>query len=188
MNKQDAITILVCGISGVGKTRLLECLTNYFPLSVTWRASEIIGSARNIIDPETLRTLPRGEIQQSQELLIQGFKARREAFPDVLVLLDAHSVIDAERGLVDIPVEIAAHLAPSGIIHVSDDIARILQHRLADTKRVRPMRSIAQLTQYQLRSIASCERYSAALHIPLIEVRSGDMEAFTKAVQQIVTS
>jgi adenylate kinase len=179
-------TILVCGISGVGKTRLLDDVVKLLPSVVVWRASEIIGAARNILDPEALRTLPAGEILQSQVLLVQGFEVQRREFPDSLVLLDAHSVIDSDNGLIEIPIEVAAHFMPTGILHVSDEPARILERRLADTKRVRPARSLGQLTEYQRRSIAVCEGYSVALDVPLIEIRSGDIGGFTKAIRSVV--
>jgi adenylate kinase len=179
------LTILVIGVSGVGKTRTLEGAVARIPESVTWRASEIIGAARDTLDPEELRKLPLNEIRRSQELLVQGFSARRKSSPHLLVLLDAHSVIDTEVGLADIPVEVASGLAPSGIIHVSDDVDRILQRRLYDQHRVRPSRSLEQLCEYQRRSIASCKLYSAILRVPLIEVRSGDIDGFVSAVSGI---
>jgi adenylate kinase len=180
-------TILVFGVSGVGKTQTLDRVVAQLPGSVTWRASEIIGVARNTLDPEALRKLPLDEIRRSQELLLQGFTERRSASPNLLVLLDAHSVIDTESGLVDIPVEVAARLGPSGIIHVSDDVARILERRLGDQQRVRPARSLGQLEEYQQRSVASSRLYSATLGVPLIEVRSGDRDAFMEAVRRIGT-
>jgi len=188
MKRSTTHTIFICGISGVGKTKLIESVIDRFPSAVTWRASEIIGQARKVTDSETLRKLAPGEIQQSQELLLQGFLARRGALPDALVLLDAHSVIDTESGFIDIPVRVIAGLAPSGIIHVSDDVARISERRLADPSRVRPERSLGQLAEYQQRSIALCERYSAALDLPLVEVRSGDWEAFAETIRDLSTS
>jgi len=188
MSQGTAHTILVCGVSGVGKTRLLEDVIRFLPSAVIWRASGIIGAARNILDPETLRTLPPGEILRSQALLVQGFEAQRRASPRSLVLLDAHSIIDADAGFIEIPVEVAARFMPSGILHVSDEPARILERRLADTKRVRPVRSLAQLTEYQRRSIAACEGYSVALRVPMIEVRSGEGESSTRAIQAIITA
>jgi adenylate kinase len=186
MSRRVGQTILVCGISGVGKTTLLDDAIKFLPSAVVWRASEIIGAARNILDPEALRTLPAGEILQSQALLVRGFETQRRAFPDSLVLLDAHSVIDSDNGLIEIPVEVAARFVPSGILHVSDEPARIQERRITDTKRVRPTRSLGQLIEYQRRSIAACGGYSAALNVPLIEVRSGDIDGFTKAIQRVV--
>ncbi len=187
MIERPGHTILVFGVSGVGKSHTLEKAAARLPESATWRASEIIGAARNTLDPESLRRLPLDEIRRSQDLLIQGFSTHRKSFPNLLVLLDAHSVIDTEVGLTDIPVEVASGLAPLGMIHVSDDVARILERRANDQHRVRPSRSFDQLEEYQRRSIASCKLYSVTLNVPLVEVRSGDIDAFVKAVRGIAT-
>jgi len=185
MTEPVAQTILVCGISGVGKTRLLDDIVKLLPSALVWRASEIIAGARNILDPERLRTLPPTEILRSQALLIQGFEAQRRAFPLSLVLLDAHSVIDADTGFIEIPVEVVEHFSPSAILNVTADPAHILEQRMADTTRVRPVRSLAQLMEYQRRSIAACQGYSAALSAPLFEVRSGDVEASIRAIHAV---
>src|SRR5580704_17600695 len=106
MSGSHGSTIMVCGIAGVGKTHLIHAALGRLPSGLTWRASEIIGEARKTRDPERLRALPADDIRRSQELLVDGFEARRRALPDNLVLLDAHSVIDSDDGLFEIPVDI----------------------------------------------------------------------------------
>lgn len=187
MTGRIGYTILVCGVSGVGKTKLLNEVPRFLPSVAVWRASEIIGAARNILDPEVLRTLPTEEILQSQSLLVQGFEVQRREFPGLLVLLDAHSVIDSDSGFIEIPVDVAARFAPSGILHVSDDPPRILERRIADTRRIRPTRTVDQLREYQRRSVEVCEGYRDALKVPLIEVRSGNIDGFINAIQSVVT-
>jgi adenylate kinase len=185
MSRQVACTLFVCGIAGVGKTRLLHDTQDQVPEAIVWRAGEIIAEARSTANPEMSRNLPPEEIQRSQELLISGFNARRRQFPLSLVLLDGHSVIDTEIGLFDIAVDVVERLNPSGIIHVEDDESKILKRRLADLERVRPMRSLEQLIEYQKRSVARCILYQKALAIPLIHVRSGDAANFIDAIRRI---
>lgn len=185
MIDRAAVTILVFGISGVGKTTLLESALQRFPAAHVWRASDIIGIARHEPDPEKLRTLPLDEIRLNQELLVRGFEARRREFAESLVLLDAHSVLDTEAGLIDIPVEVVSAFIPSGIIHVSDQIEQIQARRLADSARARPQRSLIELREYQERSMAACERFKSALEIPLIYVRAGEAGAFVAAIARI---
>jgi adenylate kinase len=186
MSAWSGTTILVCGISGVGKTSLIQVALGKFLAAVTWRASEIIAEARSISDPERLRALPPEEIHRSQEFLVSGFEARRRAFSNEIVILDAHSVIDTDNGLFDVPVDVVKRLRPAGIIHVSDDIERIEERRLIDLDRVRVSRSLAKLQEYQMRSIAVCEGYQAALGVPLLHVRAGHDAAFAKAIQDII--
>jgi adenylate kinase len=188
MKAWQGLTILVFGISGVGKTRLIQRTKDQLMPVFTWRASEIIGEARNISSGEDLRRLPVNEIQASQELLVRGFSVRRCANPHELVILDAHSVIDADGGLVDIAADVVARLYPAGLIHVGDTAANIHQRRDADAARPRPAREVAELEQYQKRSLEICRRYSEALLVPLVEVISGDEQAFIRAVRRIVDS
>src|SRR5258705_10790450 len=116
MIASSGVTILVCGISGVGKTSLIQSSTKDFPNALRWRASDIIAQAREMSDPERLRLLPPLELLRSQELLVEGFRAHRELFPSELVILDAHSVIDTDEGFFQVPVEVVSRLSPSGIV------------------------------------------------------------------------
>lgn len=186
MSESGGRTVLVCGVSGVGKTHLIQSSLCQLPGALSWRASEMIGDARETADPERLRTLSMDEIRYSQELLVEGFKIRRRAHPGDLVLLDAHSVIDSDHGLVEIPADIVAHLELSGIIHVSDDIDRIVERRLMDRKRVRPTRTRDHLDTYQARSLKVCQSYQDALGIPLVQIRSGAIVSFIKAIDEII--
>lgn len=185
----SSATILVCGISGVGKTRLINRTLGRIPGAVVLRASEIIGLARQNNDPEFLRRLPRNELERSQELLVQGYRQYRETRSDDVVILDAHSVIDqgdSEPALFDVPVNFIAKLRPQGIIFVEDSVEQIAIRRLNDRCRSRPQRSLEQLETYQVRSLAVCESYQSALGVPLLRVRSGDELAFIGAIRRIL--
>jgi adenylate kinase len=188
MKALQGLTILVFGISGVGKTRLIALAKDQLEPVLTWRASEIIGEARRISNGEDLRRLPVNELRASQELLVRGFAERRHANPSALVILDAHSVIDAEVGLVEIATDVVKRLSPAGLIHVGDTAERVKQRREVDVARPRPRRTVVELVRYQERSIEMSRRYSDTLQIPLIEVISGDEQAFIRAVGSIIRS
>jgi len=179
-------TVVVCGIAGVGKSSLISSALAQFPMATSWRASEIIGVARGIEDPEMLRALPANEILLNQELLVKGYRELRRTYPDVLVLLDAHSIVDSESGLIEIPSVVVGELGPVCIIHIYDNVDRILERRLADKGRTRPARSPEQLSEYQQRSIAACDRYSESLHVPVAHISSGDVEGFAKVIRECV--
>ena len=181
----NGVTILVFGISGVGKTSLIQSSVKDFPNALRWRASDIISQAREMSDPERLRLLPPAELMRSQELLVEGFRARRKLSPSELVILDAHSVIDTDGGFFEVPVEVVSQLAPAGIVHVATEVAQIASQRTSDHSRVRPTRSAAQLAEYQARSIRACEQYSEALEIPLIHVNVGNGADFIHAIDVI---
>lgn len=187
MTPRDPLTILVCGVSGVGKTHLINRVLQKIPDAVSLRASAIIGATRDNSDPEYLRALPTDELTRSQELLVRGFLERRCSLAGKRVLLDAHSVIDTGHPtgqviLLEIPTDVIARLEPSGIIHVEDSVKRIAERRNLDAVRSRPARSFEQLDAYQVRSLTICKQYEGALGIPLMRVDSGDEEEFTRAI------
>jgi adenylate kinase len=187
MSSVDISAIFVCGVSGVGKTHLLQSRGPRLPPFHIWHAGEIIGEARKEVDPERLRTLPAAELQCSQEFLIQGFWARRARYTGSLVFLDGHSVIDTDAGFFEIPAATVACLKLAGIVHVTDEEEHILQRRFADHARRRPVRSLDDIRIYQERSLKACQGYEASLGLRLVEVQSGDMCGFENAVHDILS-
>jgi len=185
MNPLTSATILVCGVAGVGKTRLIRAVIRQSTDVVTWSAGEIIAEARHVTDAEVLRKLPEAEMERSQELLVNGYEARRSVTPNVLILLDGHSVIDTDGGLFEIAINVVGRLGVTGLIHVRETVEKILAHRRDDATRVRPERSALEIEHYQSRSIKQCEIYSVALQLPLYQVQSGDVEGMYRAVQLI---
>jgi adenylate kinase len=181
-----SVTVLVCGIAGVGKTFLISRVLEQFPSALAWRASEIIGEARKISDPEYLRQLPIDDLRQSQELLVKGYEGRQVMRTGRLVLLDAHAVIDAPSGFFDISTEVIRRLRPNAIVHIEDAVERIVERRKRDTKRPRPARTAVQLSLYQERSLQLCQTFADKLDVPLTRISSGDDTALSRLVASLV--
>ena len=181
-------TVLVFGVSGVGKTSLIAQVLPRLTDALTWQAGEIIGEARQTSDPEYLRTLPSDKLEESQELLVKGFHARAGQRNGRLVLLDAHAVIDTEHGLFDIAASIIARLEPIGLIHIEDDPAQILERRRLHAGRPRPSRTVEQLALYQDRSLGRCEHLARELALQLQRVISGDGERLERAVRMMLVA
>jgi adenylate kinase len=187
MNSDAPQTVIVCGVSGVGKTYQIRSVIERLPEAITWSASEIIGEARRNTDPEYLRSLPEDELARSQEMLVYGFTRRVQAVGSRLVLLDAHCVLDTDTGMFEISTEVMRRLGPLGFIHLDDQVGRILERRTCDSKK-RPARTKDQLHLYQERSRAVCRAFAAALGKPVLEVRSGDTEGFLNAIRTLLRS
>jgi adenylate kinase len=181
-------TVIVCGISGVGKTHLIRSVLAQLPNAVTWSASEIIGEARGNTNPEYLHTLPTDELARSQEMLVRSFAQRREEARTPLILLDAHCVLDTDGGIFEIETQVMRRLAPEAFVHVEDHVGRILERRAQDTQRRRPARSLEQLQQYQDRSRQVCRQYEAALRRPMIQLYSGDSDGLLRAIRALARS
>jgi adenylate kinase len=177
------VVIVVCGISGVGKTWRVADALRSLPHAVTWTASEIIGTERQNQDTEYLRSLPTDEINRSQEMLVAGFGRRLAAQDCDLVLLDAHSVIDSAAGLHDIPVDVFRRLTPRGFVHLSDFVESIHQRRRNDHKKQRPDRTLSELEVHQDRSLGNCRQYGAELGVPVVPLHETDTETFLTALR-----
>ena len=177
--------VMVCGVSGVGKTHLIRSVLSELPDAVSWRASEIIAEARRNEDPEYLRTLPVDELARSQELLVRSFWHRMDSTPAAWILLDAHCVLDTDEGLFEIDTGIIRRIDPIGFIHIEDHIDRILERRSADTDRRRPGRNWEQLRIYQDRSRDVCRGFAAALRRSMIQIYAGDSDGFLKAIHEL---
>jgi adenylate kinase len=158
------------------------------PDTATLRASEIIGEARQNRDPEYLRTLPSDEILQSQELLVRGFAARIVLVNQRLILLDAHSVIDSGSGYVDMPMEVFGRLGADAFIHVEDDPIAIRDRRLRDSTKRRPVRTVAQLSEYQARSVKVCTEIAGGLSKRVYRIKSGDVVELERAVRLVMAN
>jgi adenylate kinase len=166
--------VFVCGVSGVGKTRLIRQVLPQLQEAVSWTASEIIGEARQNTDPEYLRTLPVNELARSQELLVRAFRDRVDAANAAIVLLDGHSVLDTNEGFFQIDTAIIRRLNPVTFIHIEEHVERIFERRGSDLRKPRPPRTIEQLHDYQDRSRAACRGYANALGRQMIQLYSED--------------
>lgn len=165
----------IFGMSGVGKSWLASRLS----LSSKWshaKASDLLKQ----IKLETSEELRTGLVLDNQSLLIQAFDKYKKEHHE-FILFDGHSIIDSDNGYIEIPKIVICRLGIEGIVFVYDDPQIISTRRMEDKGRTRPNRSIENLADYQEKAKAVCVSYD----VPLIEVRSGDQEAFARAVDEI---
>ena len=130
---------------------------------------------------EELRTAQRELLVSNQSVLASTLMAWPFPSGTRHVLLDAHSVIDNDKVLVDIPIDAIASLSPNRLIFLFDEPANIVSRRLSDTRQ-RPSRTAEELDAHQKRSLEVCELYSERMAIPLIAVQSGDTNTFRTAL------
>lgn len=180
--------VLVCGVSGVGKTRLIRSFLASGADAATLSAGAIIADARKIQDPEFLRRLPADELLQSQELLIAGFRKLRPSLSQRLLILDVHTLIDNGRELYVIPDAVFSALEPNGIVHVQANPDSIALQRQLDVGRVRPVRSTQELADCQQRSAHRAEQIAEFLGIWSATVLSGDEPTFFKLLARYTDS
>jgi adenylate kinase len=162
-----ARVVALLGLSGVGKSTMLTRIVGKTAFRHL-QASQLIKDELARISAlhassEELRT---GAVSCNQQLLVSAFK--REAATDTgCIVIDGHSVIDTPNGLLTIPPETFARIGVAYVVVLQDATIRIAERRLADTSRVRPQRSLQQLTEHQARSLEAAAEIGLHLKCPV---------------------
>ncbi|WP_164523271.1 AAA family ATPase [Sphingomonas koreensis] len=158
-------TILVFGVSGVGKTVSCEDYVSRHPEWLYLRASALLAEITGET-PESLRTETAGSIKSNQNLLGEALRAARAKQGQRSILLDAHAIIDNDKALVEVPLEAVADLGADAMI-LLEASAQDLAQRRAQAHRRRPARSIDQLTREIAAESQTVAGYARKLKIPL---------------------
>ena len=165
---------IVVGISGVGKTQLLEKIRVALPMQVLSASSLIRCSLaqtdEQFASQDDLRTR---DIDENQAALLEAFKRRVDP-NKTLIILDAHVTIDTPEGLSHISSNIFREIDPDFIVFVEDDPRRIHRNRECDTSRSRPERSVDFLANQQEIAISAARNIAEDLSIPIHFVNGGD--------------
>lgn len=181
MSNIHDITI-ISGLSGVGKTFVIEKLVSesdsYFHLS----AGSLIKKRLANLDRDQLRELEKNSILANQYLMTEQFKVELNTIDKKFsIIFDAHMVIDNDQELIEIPYNVFEQLSPTRIIFLTDEAEIIMKRRKFDSTRKRPIRTIAEIIEQQNRSIMLAQDYSKKLSISFIEIKSGDIQALLTA-------
>jgi len=166
--------VFVGGIHGVGKGHFCQKIR----LGVGFEylsASEVINWSKIKENPHDKRV---DDIKHTQELLIEGLKARVEAKKQYL--LDGHfCLFNAEGKINKVPKETFRKIAPRLLITVTKPPEVILQQQ---KNRAGLVYELSTLQRMQEIEIAYSEELSQALDIPLIIIKD---QAPTVVINQI---
>jgi len=176
-------TIVMVGVSGVGKSRLAQAIVSRVPNVRHVQASELLKEALQAQSEE----LRLGPVRDNQALLIDAFDKLRSSTEEV-ILLDAHCVIDAAEGIVVIAQEIFQSFHPTAFIEVWEDPSLIVSRRASDLTRIRPKRDEDDIREHQRLSGEKAAQYAARLRVRITRVKSGDEEGAIAAVSQSMLS
>jgi adenylate kinase len=175
-------TILVLGLSGVGKSSLIRrAAETRIVLYLT--ASDLIktGLARRA-EQATSEELRKGAVLDNQQVLSEEFRLAVSRTDRELVIFDGHNVIDTPTRLLEIPSGVLSQLGPDVVIFVEDDPTHIAARRAADTARIRPPRTPQELALHQALAKSNAQMLAANLAAPFHAVRSGDIDALLAAL------
>ncbi|NIX77370.1 ATP-binding protein [Microvirga terricola] len=170
-------TIVVFGISGVGKTSSCLAFVAENPEHLHLSASELLRSAA-AADPALLRIAPADRILENQRLLPDALQARREGQWHRPVLIDAHSVVDNDRELVRVPVEVIRSLDPDGLL-LLEEAPEIIAARRSELGSRRPARSIDQIVHEAEVARQAVLDYAKYLELPLEVIDMGGKAPLT---------
>lgn len=171
------------GISGVGKSWLSAKLIDAMHEILHVQASALLRHEHDK-DGETLRTATDSDVRTNQSVLNAAIAKARLGFESRPVLLDAHSVIDNDEQLVDVPY---AAIKPIGIAHflfLAADPLLIVERR-AGSGRARPKRSADVLMTHQRRALTVCQDYAQRSGRPITILQSPNGEENVQAALQI---
>jgi adenylate kinase len=141
----------VFGLSGVGKGWLISrYASSHAVLHI--QASQLLCEAKaaisgDVVTSEELRT---GAVLDNQQLLTMAFATAR-ANSVIPIIFDGHCLLDSSTQLIEIPAEVMEALSVSGLVFVRGDVQEIVGRRRRDTTRIRPLRSVEEISQHQLR-------------------------------------
>lgn len=171
-------TIIIIGVSGVGKSTLIRSVVSEIPSCRHVQASQLLKDALKAHTEE----LRLGQVLDNQKVLIEAFQRVRVLTEDV-ILLDAHCIIDSDRGVEIIPELVFRSLEPRGFVEVWDEPGAVVLRRVLDAKRVRPARDEVAIREHQTLSSETVEQYAGQIGVPLFRVQSGDTLGFLAAVK-----
>lgn len=171
------------GISGVGKTWLAARIVEAMPEVMHLQASALLRHAHGV-DGEALRTAARDDLHSNQSVLASAVAAARLGREGRPVLIDAHSVIDNDAELVEVPFEA---IAPVGIAHYLFLAAdpKVIALRRSWSDRSRPERAATVLATHQRRALAVCRAYASRTGRPFTLLDSPDPQRAAQVALEV---
>jgi adenylate kinase len=184
MSKPQFNLTLIAGLSGVGKTFIINEIMRGDSKFIHFSAGYLIKKRRQNVSHDELRLLDSNEILQNQHLLIDQLNIEKIAIDSgVHILFDAHMIIDTDNELVEIPFEIFDKLTPSRMVFLHAVPKIILERRVNDTSRVRPVKTIAEIQSQQDRSGRLAQEYCNKLSIEFIHHTFEDKVSLIDKIQ-----
>lgn len=162
--------VALVGLSGVGKTTFLQRTANYLTFTHL-EASQILKEelAKLATKEPTSEELRTGAVRDNQRILIEGFN-RKSLSSKNLIVLDAHTVIDTGKELQKISATVFGEMGIEKMIFLEAAPEDILQRRLDDTGRKRPVKTLQEIDSQQTSALQQARQITRILNIPLLTV------------------
>jgi adenylate kinase len=157
----------VFGVSGVGKTTLIERVLEQERAWVRISAGSLIEQHLPNVTRDSLRTLTTEQIISNQEAIIRGLAEQRKTTDAPLALFDGHLLVDTGRSSLEVPLDVVRRLELEGMVFVHDVPHHIARRRTSDPKRTCAGRFENEIAEEQVRSRAIAESYASQLRVPI---------------------
>jgi len=105
--------IAVFGLSGVGKSTLINDFIKHSPEWTHLQAGQLIKDELKKVDHDKLRLEGNEAILKNQYLMIDAFWREIDMKQLSSIIFDGHSIIDTGTDILDIPVDIIRALRPN---------------------------------------------------------------------------
>lgn len=171
--------VLVAGLSGVGKSYVIEHLRSTSDRFLHFSAGSLIQKKRLDMERDELRLFDNEGILQNQYMLVEQFAEevdRASSSSNKTILFDAHMLIDTDQDIVVVPFDVFEKINPVTFVFLKEDPHKILERRTADTSRARPMRSAKEIREHQDESLKLAHEYADKLGVLLKVANSSQLD------------
>lgn len=159
-------TVLVFGVSGVGKTTACKDYSARHQDVAHFSASELLQSATGK-SPEELRTASVQQIRANQDMVAGELRRRVAGQVIGTILVDAHSVIDNGEDLVRVPLSIVESLAPQVLVLLEAPAAIVRSRRRGGLDHALARQSLARIGAQLEATREEVHKYGQALRLPV---------------------
>jgi adenylate kinase len=171
-------TVAVVGLSGVGKSTLIQRAAMDIEL-LHLQASALIKAEQEyragpVYSSEELRL---GPVLDNQALMLAAFSRLTHGVHS-LVVFDGHTIIDGTAGPIYIPADVFKALGCVSMAFIWDEPELIAQRRKADHRRDRPTLTPNLLRRHQELAELAGREICGTLDIPLKLIKGSDQNAF----------
>ena len=178
----------IFGISGVGKTTLIESVIGKRSSWVRVSAGALVQEHRPSVGRDSLRELPLDGLQENQEAIVIGLHRTRETIRAELILFDGHILVDNGLQLFEVPRHVIARLQLDALVFVEEAPREILVRRSRDPQRARAKRSLEEIAAEQSRARSMALSYAQALGLTVRTFASNQLEELTAFLESVWTS
>ncbi|MBR2681398.1 MAG: AAA family ATPase [Exiguobacterium sp.] len=172
------MVVFICGLSGIGKSSLIEYVVTNFPNVRHVRASDLLASAG-----KPIRNLRTSDVLHNQLAFVK--LAAAEIRRSTHVLIDGHLLIESLDGPISLPDNCLDALQIDGVIIVTADAEQLFSRRVTAGLCTASINELAELMSTELEN---AKRLAQRRRVGFATIQSGDRENFIAQLGEMVTN